>query len=489
MGWESKPCGSIRSSHPPTPTTATTSAITGRSCLTSARWRISTGSWKKHTHGACVFSSTWCWTTPATSIPGSAGPHLAGEPHYDYYLWWPEEQGHPPYRKSHFDEKGDAWCYNAPTRSYYLHYFARQQPDLNWQSPKVRAEIYDILRFWLDKGVDGFRLDSIPTSQRHVVSGDRPSQIPGRISLLLAGTAPATTCTKWTARYSPATTVRPSAKARKPPPEEGWKFIAPERQELDMLYHFGAADIRNETEADDPATGIPYSLLALKRMYAEWDAAVGDGWPTIYLGNHDQPRMVSALRQRRPWVARPVGQNAHDVPAHDAGSPYWLAGDELGMTNIRFTRIEEYDDIDTRNHYRKLLREGGDTEQFLREQQGNRTRQRPHALPMGWNALRGILHGETLASRQSQPHGGKRRPGAMRPRFRIELLQTGRNAAQRTSGPGLRLVPAGRCRQPAGIRLPAGRDRPKLPHSPELQPEGCPVRPENGFDRSHAIAA
>ena len=62
-----------------------------------------------------------------------------------------------------------------------------------------------------------------------------------------------------------------------------------------MLYHFGAADIRNETEADEPATGIPYSLLALKRMYAEWDAAVGDGWPTIYLGNHDQPRMVSRL--------------------------------------------------------------------------------------------------------------------------------------------------------------------------------------------------
>lgn len=73
-------------------------------------------------------------------------------PYYDYYLWWPEEQGRPPYRKSHFDEEGDAWCYNAPTRSYYLHYFARQQPDLNWQNPEVRAEIYDILRFWLDKG-------------------------------------------------------------------------------------------------------------------------------------------------------------------------------------------------------------------------------------------------------------------------------------------------------------------------------------------------
>ena len=80
-------------------------------------------------------------------------------PYYDYYLWWPEEQGHPPYRKSHFDEKGDAWCYNAPTRSYYLHYFARQQPDLNWQNAQVRAEFEAVLRFWLDRGVDGFRVD------------------------------------------------------------------------------------------------------------------------------------------------------------------------------------------------------------------------------------------------------------------------------------------------------------------------------------------
>ena len=407
-------------------------------------------------------------------------------PYYDYYLWWPEEQGHPPYRKSHFDEKGDAWCYNAPTRSYYLHYFARQQPDLNWQSPKVRAEIYDILRFWLDKGVDGFRLDSIPyiakdTSFPEIDLRKYPDVFPYYSLGPHLHDYLHEMNREVFSRYD-CTTVGEGSKTA---PEEGWKFIAPERQELDMLYHFGAADIRNETEADDPATGIPYSLLALKRMYAEWDAAVGDGWPTIYLGNHDQPRMVSRFGSDAPEWRDLSAKMLTMFLLTMRGTPYWLAGDELGMTNIRFTRIEEYDDIDTRNHYRKLLREGGDTEQFLRD----RTRQRPHALPMGWNALRGILHGETLASRQSQPHGGKRRPGAMRPRFRIELLQTGRNAAQRTSGPGLRLVPAGRCRQPAGIRLPAGRDRPKLPHSPELQPEGCPVRPENGFDRSHAIAA
>ena len=291
-------------------------------------------------------------------------------PYYDYYLWRPEEQGHPPYRKSHFDEKGDAWCYNAPTRSYYLHYFARQQPDLNWQSPKVRAEIYDILRFWLDKGVDGFRLDSIPyiakdTSFPEIDLRNYPDVFPYYSLGPHLHDYLHEMNREVFSRYD-CTTVGEGSKTA---PEEGWKFIAPGRQELGMLYHFGAADIRNETEADDPATGIPYSLLALKRMYAEWDAAVGDGWPTIYLGNHDQPRMVSRFGSDAPEWRDLSSKMLTMFLLTMRGTPYWLAGDELGMTNIRFTRIEEYDDIDTRNHYRKLLREGGDTEQFLREQQ------------------------------------------------------------------------------------------------------------------------
>ena len=254
-------------------------------------------------------------------------------PYYDYYLWWPEEQGHPPYRKSHFDEKGDAWCYNAPTRSYYLHYFARQQPDLNWQSPKVRAEIYDILRFWLDKGVDGFRLDSIPyiakdTSFPEIDLRKYPDVFPYYSLGPHLHDYLHEMNREVFSRYD-CTTVGEGSKTA---PEEGWKFIAPERQELDMLYHFGAADIRNETEADDPATGIPYSLLALKRMYAEWDAAVGDGWPTIYLGNHDQPRMVSRFGSDAPEWRDLSAKMLTMFLLTMRGTPYWLAGDELGMT-------------------------------------------------------------------------------------------------------------------------------------------------------------
>ena len=280
-------------------------------------------------------------------------------PYYDYYLWWPEEQGRPPYRKSHFDEEGDAWCYNAPTRSYYLHYFARQQPDLNWQNPEVRAEIYDILRFWLDKGVDGFRLDSIPyiakdTSFPEIDLCKYPDVFPYYSLGPHLHDYLHEMNREVFSRYD-CTTVGEGSKTS---PEEGWKFIAPERQELDMLYHFGAADIRNETEADDPATGIPYSLLALKRMYAEWDAAVGDGWPTIYLGNHDQPRTVSAFGDDRPqWRVRSAKMLATCLHMME-GTPYIYQGEELGMTNCPFQSLDEFRDIDSLNGYRRWVTDG-----------------------------------------------------------------------------------------------------------------------------------
>ncbi|PJF33022.1 MAG: alpha-glucosidase, partial [Phototrophicales bacterium] len=81
-------------------------------------------------------------------------------PYRDYYHWWPAENGKPPHRWSFFDAEGDAWQYDSLTNAYYLHYFAEKQPDLKWENPKVRQEVYDIMKFWADKGVDGFRLDA-----------------------------------------------------------------------------------------------------------------------------------------------------------------------------------------------------------------------------------------------------------------------------------------------------------------------------------------
>lgn len=293
-------------------------------------------------------------------------------PYYDYYLWWPEEQGRPPYRKSHFDEEADAWCYNPPTRSYYLHYFARQQPDLNWDNPRVRQELYDIMRFWLDKGVDGFRLDSIP-----YISKDRTfpeidlARFPDIFPYYSLGPRLHEYLREMNREATRHHDCLLMGEGSKVSPEEGAKFIAPQRRELHLLYHFGAADIRNETDGapDGAAKGIPYDLPQIKRMYADWDRAAGEGWPIVYLGNHDQPRMVSRFGDDSPRWRELSAKMLTMFLLTMRGTPCWFAGDELGMANIRFTRIDEYDDIDTRNHYRKIEREGGDTERFLREQQ------------------------------------------------------------------------------------------------------------------------
>lgn len=290
--------------------------------------------------------------------------------YYDYYLWWPEEQGPPPYRKSHFDENADAWCYNPSTRSYYLHYFARQQPDLNWDNPEVRREVYEIMRFWLDKGIDGFRMDSIP-----YISKDRSfpeidlQKYPDVFPYYSLGPHLHDYLQEMRHEVLSHYDCMSVGEGSKVSPTEGRRFIDPARQELDMLYHFGAADIRNETAPDDPATGIPYSLISLKKMYAAWDEAVGDGWPTIYLGNHDQPRMVSRFGCDAPQWRELSAKMLTMFLLTMRGTPYWYAGDELGMANIRFDHIEDYDDIDTRNRYKKIKEQDGDTECFLREQQ------------------------------------------------------------------------------------------------------------------------
>ena len=87
-------------------------------------------------------------------------------PYRDYYHWWNAEQGKPPYRYSLFDVNHDAWMYDSLTNAYYLHYFSRKQPDLNWENPKLRQEVYDIMKFWADKGIDGFRLDAFGLRQK-----------------------------------------------------------------------------------------------------------------------------------------------------------------------------------------------------------------------------------------------------------------------------------------------------------------------------------
>lgn len=290
-------------------------------------------------------------------------------PCYDFYLWWASERGTPPLRRSHFDPAGTAWRYNPSTDSYYLHYFSARQPDLNWNNPRVRSEIYDMMRFWLDKGIDGFRMDSISyiAKDPSFPEIDRAA-CPDLFSCYARGPRLHEYLHEMNREVLAPYRCFSVGEGSAVTSGEVARFVEPGRQELDMLYHFGAAEVRNGTTPDGEGTDIPYSLIALKRMFTRWDAAVGEGWPAIYLGNHDQPRMVSRFGSDEPGLRELSAKMLATFLLTMRGTPFWYMGDELGMANIRFRRIDDYDDIDTRNGYIRLQHEGGDTELFLREQ-------------------------------------------------------------------------------------------------------------------------
>lgn len=290
-------------------------------------------------------------------------------PYYEYYHWWPAERGEPPIRPSYFDEEGNAWKYNKPTDSYYLHYFSKKQPDLNWENPKVREEIYDMMKFWFDKGIDGFRMDSISLICKHPNYPEIDTRrYPGLFDFYAKGPHLHAYLHEMhnevLSKYDCMSVGEGSAVTAK----EVDKFVKPERKELNMLYHFDAAWVRNTTSPDSPGSGIDYSLIALKRMFTEWDRAVEDGWPTIYLGNHDQPRMVSRFGSDWPEYREISAKMLATFLLTLRGTPCWYAGDEIGMTNIKFDSIAQYQDIETISRYKKAQALGEDTEAFLEEQ-------------------------------------------------------------------------------------------------------------------------
>jgi oligo-1,6-glucosidase len=280
-------------------------------------------------------------------------------PYRDYYYWWPAEKGTPPARYSTFDVKHDAWQYDAPTKSYYLHYFSKKQPDLNWNNPKLRQEVHNIMRFWLDKGIDGFRMDAF-----QFVAKD-PSFPP----------IPGVTASTFTNAYNHGPrlhdylkeinrevlskyNVMTVAEGAGRNTTEAMLFVDPARKELDMTYTFEGTGVGSDADT--------YKLTDLKRVYSHWDSAFAQkGWQAIDLGNHDQPRMVSKFGDDRPAFRAASAKLLNTFLLTMRGTPYCYNGDELGMTNSTFNGIADYRDVAVRNAYQLLKQQGGDEAAFF----------------------------------------------------------------------------------------------------------------------------
>ncbi|MBO9706813.1 MAG: alpha-glucosidase [Caulobacter sp.] len=271
-------------------------------------------------------------------------------PWRDYYIWRdPAPGGGPPNNYTAFFG-GPAWTFDEATGQYYLHYFAAKQPDLNWENPKVRAEVHDLMRFWLDKGVDGFRMDVIPFISKRAglpdlvgeerrapqfVYADGP-----RLHEFLAEMRREVLDHYDTLTVGEAFGVTP-AQAR--------DLVDSQRGELDMVINFDV--VRMDAQG---WRKVAWTLPRFKALWAELDDCGPFGWKSVFLSNHDNPRSVSHFGDDDPaWVERSAKTIATLILTQ-RGTPFLYQGEELGMTNFPFERLDQFDDLEVAGRWRDV---------------------------------------------------------------------------------------------------------------------------------------
>jgi oligo-1,6-glucosidase len=284
-------------------------------------------------------------------------------PYRDFYVWRPGKDGREPNNWMAFFG-GSAWQYDEATGEYYLHLFSRKQPDLNWENPRVRAAIYALMHWWLQKGVDGFRMDVINMISKTPGLPDAPSLtgapyqfggqyfVNGPRLLEFLGEMKREVLSNYdiiTVGETPMVTT-----------EHAISITGAEGGPLNMLFQFEHMDID-----EDPAAGLsrrsirPWQLRDLKRVMSRWQKDLeGKGWNSMYLTNHDQPRAVSRFGddgRYRVESAKLLATFLHMLQ----GTPYIYQGEEIGMTNVAFESIADYRDIETLNIYREFVEEQG----------------------------------------------------------------------------------------------------------------------------------
>ena len=284
-------------------------------------------------------------------------------PYRDYYHWWPAEKGKPNHRWSFFDENSDAWKYDKQTDAYYLHYFSQKQPDLNWENPKVRQEVYDIMKFWADKGVDGFRLDAFQYVSKDITFPPFPEgydiNIPNVIKYHGMGPHIHTYLKEMYEQVLSKYDVFAVSEGVGSTLEDAHNLVDEDRKELQMAYHFEATDMVTTLEK--------CTLAQFKESFTKWDTSFAEkGWISIYLSNHDQSRFVNRYGSDKPAFKDYSAKMLNTFILSMRGTPYTYYGDELGMTNIGFTKIEQYKDIAAINGYKKAATDGEDLELHLK---------------------------------------------------------------------------------------------------------------------------
>lgn len=292
-------------------------------------------------------------------------------PYRDFYIWRKGKNGQLPNDlESNFG--GSAWEYSEETDEYYLHFYSKKQPDLNWENEKLRQEIYRMMNRWLDLGIAGFRMDVIDLigklpDEKIKENGPRLHEYLQEMNANTFGRRDAMTVGEcWGAT-----------------PEIARLYTAPERKELSMIFQF------EQIQLDKKKGGQRWDLKELdlrdlKAVFSKWQYELEEcGWNSLFWSNHDLPRIVSRWgndREYRELSAKMLATLLHGMK----GTPYIYQGEELGMTNAPFTSIEDFLDIETQNIYKERLRAGFSEEETMC---AIRKKARDNArTPMQWNA-------------------------------------------------------------------------------------------------------
>lgn len=283
-------------------------------------------------------------------------------PYRDYYHWWNADRGKPAPRYSLFDINHDAWKYDSATNAYYLHYFSRKQPDLNWENPKLRNEVYEIMKFWAGKGVDGFRLDAFQFAAKDTSFPVFPPGYEEHFSKYYAvGPHLHDYLQEMNREVFSKYPLMSVAEGAGNSFEDAHQLVDADRHELNMAYAFDGVDIPKRAG---------YSLLHFKDVFSRWDSAFAkQGWLSVFLANHDQARMVSRYGNDSEAYRDLSAKMLTTFILTMRGTTYCYNGDELGMTNAGFTKISDYRDMPTLNEYKHLKMTGGDTASFLLDQE------------------------------------------------------------------------------------------------------------------------
>jgi oligo-1,6-glucosidase len=311
-----------------------------------------------------------------------------GGPKRDWYVWRDARDGGEPNNWGSFFG-GSAWAWDRSTEQYYLHLFDRKQPDLNWENPQVREAVHEVMRWWLDRGVDGFRMDvinfisktaglpdaaAIP-GQRFVSAMDEFVDGPHVHDYLAEMTREVFTGRDGefiTIGEMPGVTI---AHAR--------LYTDPARSELDMVFQFEHVSVDQGPRGKFDYIGL--DLVMLKRSLHRWQTALAEtGWNSLYWNNHDQPRVVSRFGDDHPDYRATSAKALATVLHGMRGTPFVYQGEELGMTNYPFRVPQDHKDLEAINYYKSVLELGLDEGEALA---GLAKISRDNArTPMQWDA-------------------------------------------------------------------------------------------------------